>query len=245
MEKAWEPWEYEMKPKTLLLIGLLLSASATRAEGPDRPSTHGMLIVGEKTLFLSHLPLFHSPHDYQVLLEARFRSDTGDPRRLYAEDRRKTGEKVYTLVPERFALPDQVTGRRSFKADIYRGHFERGGVPIAKGITVDLVRVIRFQKFTPRATRPAALEYLLFGKGDEVFLAHRIVAAPDFDQVLAVTPSRPLDKALLAGQEVLVFATSKPFHGGERLAAQVQATGQTLDLSIGTVFYTETADLTE
>src|SRR5262249_38673881 len=30
------------------------------------------------------------------------------------------------------------------------------------------------------------LEYLLFGKGQELFLAHLITAPPDFDQILAV-----------------------------------------------------------
>src|SRR5262245_47627723 len=33
----------------------------------DGPGLHGMLIVGEQTVFLSHLPTFESPHNYQVL----------------------------------------------------------------------------------------------------------------------------------------------------------------------------------
>ena len=28
-----------------------------------------MLMVGETPLLMSHLPMFHSPHDYQILLE--------------------------------------------------------------------------------------------------------------------------------------------------------------------------------
>jgi hypothetical protein len=236
-----------MNARFLLMTGLLLAAASARAETPqpDRPSIHGMLIVGEKTLFLSHLPLFHSPHDYQVLLEARFRSNSGDPRRLYAEDRARTGEKIYTLVPERFVLPEQVTGRRSFKADIYRGHFERGGVPIAKGVTVDILRVVHFRKLTPRAERPRQLEYVLFGKGDEVFLAHRVIAPPDFDQVLSVTTARPLGDVELSGRQILVLPAREPLRGAERLSAQVQSTGQPLALSVGTVFYTETSDLAE
>ena len=41
--------------------------------------------------------------------------------------------------------------------------------------------------FDPTATKPATLEYILFGSGPERYLAHTIAAAPDFDQVLAVT----------------------------------------------------------
>ncbi len=36
------------------------------------------------------------------------------------------------------------------------------------------------------AERPVQLEYLLFGKGEELFLAHLIVASHDFDQVVSV-----------------------------------------------------------
>ena len=36
----------------------------------------------------------------------------------------------------------------------------------------------------PRASKPANLEYLLFGRGRERFLAHAIYAPPDFDHVL-------------------------------------------------------------
>jgi hypothetical protein len=39
---------------------------------------------------------------------------------------------------------------------------------------------------TPTAKKPRQLEYLLFGKGQEFFLAHLITKAPDFDQVLSV-----------------------------------------------------------
>jgi hypothetical protein len=30
----------------------------------DRPSVHGMAVIGSDTIFLSHLAMFHSPHDY-------------------------------------------------------------------------------------------------------------------------------------------------------------------------------------
>ena len=40
--------------------------------------------------------------------------------------------------------------------------------------------------FDPRAKKPAELEYILFGKGTELFLAHAIFAPPDFDHCLSV-----------------------------------------------------------
>ena len=38
----------------------------------DTTGIHGMLLFGEDILYLSHLPMFASPHNFQVLLEVRF-----------------------------------------------------------------------------------------------------------------------------------------------------------------------------
>ncbi|MBA3355768.1 MAG: hypothetical protein H0U18_07480 [Pyrinomonadaceae bacterium] len=63
----------------LILSGMCLSdAFQAKAQGhTDHPSVHGMALIGDQTLFLSHLPLFssperRSPHNYQALLEAAF-----------------------------------------------------------------------------------------------------------------------------------------------------------------------------
>ena len=55
-----------MKYFILGLLGLLVSGSMANA---DVPTTHGMLLFGNETVYASHLPMFHSPHDYQLILE--------------------------------------------------------------------------------------------------------------------------------------------------------------------------------
>ena len=86
----------------------------------DRPGVHGMLMVGEETIYLSHLPMFMSPHNYQAILEVTLTSKGSDPQAIYANDRRTTGEKIYTFMPERFVLTELVSpdpkrpSRRSF-----------------------------------------------------------------------------------------------------------------------------------
>ena len=57
------------------------------------------------------------------------------------------------------------------------------------GVTVKVAKVIHFHQFDPKAQAPDALEYLLFGRGKELFLAHSIVKPPDFDQILSVEVS--------------------------------------------------------
>lgn len=156
---------------------------------------HGMLIVGEETVYLSHLPMFTDPtHAIQAILEATFTAESGNPRSVYADDRERTGTKMYTLRPEKFVLSDLVSPdtvqpppRRSFRGTIFRGHFERGGKPISEDIVVEVTNVVLFrQLFADSQEGLPQLGYLLFGKGRELFLAHSITKPPDFDQVLSV-----------------------------------------------------------
>ncbi|NDF15904.1 hypothetical protein EB061_11380 [bacterium] len=162
-----------------LLFAFLPSAHA------DAPSVHGMLVFGNEHVYVSHLPMFHSPHDYQMIAElelppaalAKYRASLYSP------------ETVYTLVPEKLVLPELVAHPHPFLADLYQGHFERGGTPIAEEITVKLKKVLLFQKFVPGQGKPTLTNFFLFGTPTEAFLAHEILAKPDFDQVIAVAPT--------------------------------------------------------
>src|SRR5205823_2964123 len=148
------------------------------------------------TAYLSHLPMFGAPHDYQGILEATFSKPGSEPLTDYFNDRKRTGTKIYTLEPERFVLTRLAAAdapMRSFKADIFRGHFERfanqrakEAARIARGVDVNVTTLVHFRQFDPKAAKLDQLEYLLFGKGAELFLAHFITRPPDFDQVLSV-----------------------------------------------------------
>ena len=156
----------------------------------DRPAVHGMLLVGEETPFLlSHLPISGAPHDFQVILEVRFAKTGSNPQADYFADRKRTGTKVYTIEPTRFVLPQLAAAEplRSFKASLYRGHFERfpsqaakGAARIAQDVEVTVTNVVTFQRFAPGATKAAQLEYQVFGKGRERFLAHVITGSARF-----------------------------------------------------------------
>jgi len=72
----------------------------------DQPGTHNMLVVGEQTVYLSHLPMFAgfnrrrtdfvSPHRYQVILEATFTDGTNNLTDVYTADRKShDGENVF------------------------------------------------------------------------------------------------------------------------------------------------------
>jgi glyoxylase-like metal-dependent hydrolase (beta-lactamase superfamily II) len=181
------------------------------AEMP-RSSVHGMLLFGEVATFASHLPMFHSPHDYQIILEVRLPEDA---RRAYVADRRATGESVYTLAPTPFVLPSQVQSGAPFTADLYHGHFERGGKVLRSGVTVEIRSVVVYRALEPSRSGDARDRALLFGRGGEAFLAHQIATPPDFDQIASVTLPRGRSAPL---HPQAVVAGEAPLRDGQSLA---------------------------
>jgi hypothetical protein len=153
----------------------------------DKPSVHGMFLCGGKggdALYASHLPLFHAPHDYQILLELRLNASS---QAAYKQSLQKfPRETVYTIEPEKFVLPQMIAAPRPFKATLYRGHFERGGKPIAEA-TVEIAQTLYFKKFDTSAQHGGTPYYLVFGTKKQKYAAHLISAKPDFDQILEIS----------------------------------------------------------
>ncbi len=170
---------------------------AGTSAGKDQAAGHGMLVVGLDTVFFYHLPMLMSPHDYQVILEGKMSQEGSDPQRTYREDRKSHARtRVYTFDPVPFVLPDLFPPRhqrKDIRGDLFRGHFEQPtefpAVPeqIGTGVDVTIANVVFAQKLLPLPTPLAGLEFLLFGKGSELFLAHLITRKGDFDQVVSAT----------------------------------------------------------
>ena len=214
----------------------------------DAPNTHNMLLVGTKTAFISHLPMFNrvvgpkfdSPHRFQVILEATFTERERNLTEVYFKDRMKNlGVKMYTLNPGEFVLSHvdpNGSALKKFRGNaLIRGHLERGGTSFigdfenpAEGgaFDVNVVNVVHFREFDPNAAKPSKLEYLLFGKDSELFLAHLITKPNDFDQIISIkTPGQTFTDEDLAKGMRIEFSnrgnTSK-----ERLKEKAKAPGR-------------------
>jgi hypothetical protein len=210
---------------------------ASHSHHQDQPNEHNMLIVGKQTVFLSHLPMFSapgfvSPHRYQVILEATFMKSDSNPQTVYAGDRRNNPKtKIYMLNPDKFILPDLVSSGANpslsrLKGKVFRGHFEREGRKLlASDVDVIVKNVVHFREFASNATPLAKLEYILFGKGNELFLAHFITKPPDFDQVLSVNVADRsfTDEELGKGLRVIF---SRPNSIAQRLREGQEAEGE-------------------
>jgi hypothetical protein len=169
--------------------------------------------------------MFKSPHDYQLLLEAELPEEA---RAAYAADRRRSGERVYTVAPkEDWVLPDKIKEGATFRVDLYRGHFERGGVVLRADVPVTVKRVVHFRKFEP-GQRSAPSSWIAFGRGKERFLAHAILGPPDVDQIAEV------DGTFVEGSSVELPVTA-PLADGQRAGS----------VTVRRVLYTEQGDLAE
>ena len=165
-----------------LLFILMLGLGATFGQA-DPAAVHGMLLFGHQKAYLSHLPTFHSPHDYQAILEVNLGSDG---KALYDKDAATHPEAFYTVVPEKFVLPEMISHPVPFSATLFRGHFERGGIPILEIPSVKITKVIYFTKLNPETPSLSVAKFLIFGNRKEAFIGHLIGHKPNFDQVMIV-----------------------------------------------------------
>jgi hypothetical protein len=229
-------------------------------EEEEQEPAHNMMVVGEKSVFLSHLPMFMPPHNFQAIFEATFTSRGKNVQDIYTKDRQSNKQiKMYTLTPiDSFKLPTLFTpnppARNSFKGTVLRGHLERGGEEIV-GLTkidVKVKRVVYAKQLGSGLDKSDKLTYILFGKGEELFLAHVITGLPDFDQILSVKIDNPpsdeeLDRGVIVTIRDRENSASKRIKEKEKVLGQGHVTGahQFLQLQIqaGVEFYFEEGEL--
>jgi hypothetical protein len=71
--------------------------------GCDTAGRHGMLLFGEDPVYLSHLPRYACPRNFQVLLEVGPDRPALDTLRA---DRARYGDGLYTVDPVPFPIAD-------------------------------------------------------------------------------------------------------------------------------------------
>lgn len=177
--------------RLIALLVMLMSAGLAAAAGPTY-GEHGMALFGGKDgLYAAHLPMFHAPHDYQVVLRLRL----ADPAQDRALRERLDGKSaLWTLAPEKFELDRLAPGAAdpldSFKADLVLGHFEQGGKTQYAGAGVIVEQVLLYRQLSKQAARSATARYIQLGTGAQRFLVKQIDSRPDFDHIVAIRAPR-------------------------------------------------------
>jgi len=163
-------------------------AGATATSRPATWGLHGMVLFGGADgLFASHLPMFHAPHDYHVVIALQLPPEIDAAMRT----RLASTPALWTLVPEKFELARLAPGAAhplmEFKADIVEGHFERGGKTVYPGVAVRVIRTERFIQLDPDARSATTAQYLPVGQGRTWFLVKEVHARPDFDHIVMLS----------------------------------------------------------
>jgi len=150
-------------------------------------AVHAMVLFGDKTLYLSHMPLFSPPHNDQVILQVSLTKDGENPEERYREDRESSGTPFYSVKPPAMHLHVLEEGA-SFVGDVHRNSYEDDGELVDSGVTVTVQNVVYTHKLDPKTNNPSGdRNYLCFGQPSEFFAAHQITSAPSFDQIMSVT----------------------------------------------------------
>ncbi|MBA3542270.1 MAG: hypothetical protein H0T79_21825 [Deltaproteobacteria bacterium] len=214
--------------RSLAITLALVACGAPQTRRQDAPAVHGMALFGDARTFASHLPMFHAPHDYQVLLQV-----TLEPHITLAP-----GE-LYTIAPTPFELARVETPGYAMTVDVYRGHFERGGTRVAAA-TARIERVLRFTPLNAATTGATQPRFVLFGTAREAFLVHVITTRPDFDQIVRVTVPAGLD--LTTPREVRITRSpTAELTVGETVEASVG--DKSITLRVDAQLYLERDDL--
>lgn len=172
----------------LLSFCCIFNAHAENKHGPTW-GVHGMLLFGNSEgMYVSHLPMFHAPHNYQVVLQIRCldqKIDTAIKARLEQK------LVLWTMEPEQFEIArlaaDSKLPLKQFKANIVLGHVEQGGKTEYKDVAVVVEKTLIFRQLSPEIRENRQAVYHQIGNGSQRFLLKEIDSRPDFDHVLAIS----------------------------------------------------------
>ncbi|MCH8619458.1 hypothetical protein [Undibacterium sp. TS12] len=174
----------------VLALSLCLLASSQSAEKHGATyGVHGMVLFGNSEgMYVSHLPMFHAPHDYQVVLQIRCADAKLDK---LIKRRLEQKPVLWTMEPEQFEMArlalDAKVPLNIFRANVVLGHFERGGTTEYRNVPVVVEKTVIFRQLSPAMRNSDMTKYQQIGKGQKRFLLKEIDSRPDFDHVLAVS----------------------------------------------------------
>lgn len=186
----------------------------------EKKAVHGMVIFGQNTVYMSHLPMYHAPHDVQAIFAVKLSHPEKNVNDYYKPHTKPFGMKLYTFVPKPFKLKAMLKKPTFITGTLYEGHFERGGIPLLSDVKAEISHVnnIIYNR-TLKSDDPTHSSYLMVGSHRELeaYLIHQIGGAPNFDHIAKVKLDSPTDtwrnKCKLDGH-LIQFGEDKPVEIG-------------------------------
>ncbi len=177
--------------KKFVIFALAFASNFAPSAFADIPATHGMVLFGKSKTYASHLPMFHNPHNYQVLLELQLADVPGSKAVETYESLKNQSFIRFTLAPKPFDLTKVISGEmKQFTGYLYKGHFEQGGKSL--GLVQVLVKeVVYSNTLSAHQMPPADSEFrsnsfLIFGSDSEFYALHVVSGQPSYDAILSI-----------------------------------------------------------
>jgi hypothetical protein len=151
-----------------------------------------MVLFGENTSYISHMPVFHAPHATQAVFAVTL-AESMDPRQPPGEtlaqytSAKNAGQTLFTIVSDPIDL-DQLVARRIsvFQADLYSGHFERGGSLLGR-VQITVEETVFSRPISPTDATNGYETYTAFGLDDEYYAIHWIGGDQRYDRIVKVS----------------------------------------------------------
>jgi hypothetical protein len=184
---------------------------------PAYMGVHGMVLVTQgSSIYASHLPLYKKPHNVQLLYKL-------DNNNLSILQTVRGGELI-TIKPKPFNLQRLMRGETMvIQADLYAGHFERGGMLVYENISLSFDKQLYVRTFDDIKPSSTKQEYDVVSLRENYRIyIHRIQEAPSFDHILGVdlqagclgrfNTSSPVPKETELQYKFLNCGTIKPLY---------------------------------
>lgn len=126
-------------------------------------ATHGMVLFGKEKLYASHLPMFHAPHDKQVVFTFVVDQSIKDQIALSQDT------EYLTFVPAPFDLNKFVAAPFDLVGDIYLGHFEKDGVLLLSGVTLKNPKIEFLKENLQLSKRQTVQSFKIFGTENDTY----------------------------------------------------------------------------
>ena len=184
---------------------------------PAYMGIHGMVLFTQgSSVYASHMPLYHKPHDVQLL----YKLDNND---LAVLQTIRDGDLI-TIKPKPFNLQRLMRGEKMvINVDLYAGHFERDGMLVYENIPLtfeQLLYVRTFGDIEPSSNKQA-YEVVPLRQNYNLYI-HKILQAPSYDHIIGIdqeagclehfNTSSAVPKRSELQYKFLYCGTMKPLH---------------------------------
>ncbi|SEK41446.1 hypothetical protein SAMN05216262_101302 [Colwellia chukchiensis] len=142
---------------------------------------HGMVLMNiSSTIFAYHLPLYHKPHDVQLMYKLKVQD--------LALVQLVRDNKMVTIKPKPFNLQRLMRGENiALSADVYLGHFERDGSLVYEDMTLHFAEQVYMRKLDDiaPASNVQAYDAVTLQNSGQIFI-HQLQAPPSFDHLIYI-----------------------------------------------------------